>query len=123
MTETMTCVTAMKPVLISLGAVTAALGIAAVVLSRMSKSSRMNVLKIALRNARGNLLKSAAIFLCVFGVAAFLVATLLVVRGAQGSLDRGLERLGADILVLPTGGRRQDGERPASGQSHQDVDA
>jgi putative ABC transport system permease protein len=63
----------------------------------------MNVLKIALRNARGNPLKSAAVFLCVFGVAAFLVATLLVITGAQGSLDRGLERLGADILVLPTG--------------------
>jgi hypothetical protein len=36
-TPTMTCVTAMKPVLISAGAVVAALGIAAVVLSRLSK--------------------------------------------------------------------------------------
>jgi hypothetical protein len=35
---TMTCVTAMKPVLISVGAVVAALGVAAVVLSRLSKS-------------------------------------------------------------------------------------
>jgi hypothetical protein len=34
---TMTCVTAMKPVLISAGAAAAALGVAAVVLSRLSK--------------------------------------------------------------------------------------
>jgi hypothetical protein len=34
----MTCLTAMKPALISLGAVAAALGLAAIVLSRMSKA-------------------------------------------------------------------------------------
>ncbi len=43
------------------------------------------------------------IFLCVFGVAAFFAVTTLIVRGAQNSLDRGLERLGADILVVPQG--------------------
>jgi putative ABC transport system permease protein len=58
---------------------------------------------IAVRNIRGNVVKSLTIFLCVFGLAAFFVATSLVVRGAQGSLDQGLERLGADILVLPEG--------------------
>ncbi len=63
----------------------------------------MNVFGIAIRNVRGNVVKSVTIFLCVFGVAAFFVATALVVRGAQSSLDRGLERLGADILVLPDG--------------------
>ena len=63
----------------------------------------MSVLGIALRNIRGNLVKSLAIFLCVFGVAAFFVATILIMGGAQSSLDRGLERLGADILVLPEG--------------------
>jgi putative ABC transport system permease protein len=63
----------------------------------------MSVLGIALRNIRGNIVKSLAIFLCVFGVAAFFVATILIMGGAQSSLDRGLERLGADILVLPEG--------------------
>lgn len=63
----------------------------------------MNVFGIAIRNIRGNVVKSLTIFLCVFGVAAFFVATALIVRGAQDSLDRGLERLGADILVLPDG--------------------
>jgi putative ABC transport system permease protein len=63
----------------------------------------MSVFGIALRNIRGNIVKSLAIFLCVFGVAAFFVATILIMGGAQSSLDRGLERLGADILVLPEG--------------------
>jgi putative ABC transport system permease protein len=43
------------------------------------------------------------IFLCVFGVSAFFLGTTLIVRGAQNSLDRGLERLGADVLVVPQG--------------------
>jgi putative ABC transport system permease protein len=63
----------------------------------------MSILSMALRSIRGNVIKSAAIFLCVFGVAAFFVATILIVGGTQSSLDRGLERLGADILVLPEG--------------------
>jgi putative ABC transport system permease protein len=63
----------------------------------------MNVLRIALKNIRGNPIKSLTIFLCVLGVAAFFVATTLIVQGAQNSLERGLERLGADILVVPEG--------------------
>jgi putative ABC transport system permease protein len=63
----------------------------------------VNVLGIALKNIRGNAVKSLTIFLCVFGVAAFFVATAIIVQGAQGSLDRGLERLGADVLVVPAG--------------------
>jgi len=63
----------------------------------------VNVFRIALRNIRGNAVKSLTVFMCVLGVAAFFVATTLIVRGAQNSLERGLERLGADILVVPTG--------------------
>ena len=63
----------------------------------------MNVLGIALKSIRGNVVKSLTIFLSVFGVAAFFVATVIVVQGAQSSLDRGLERLGADVLVVPQG--------------------
>lgn len=63
----------------------------------------MNVFRIALRNIRGNTVKSLTIFLCVLSVAAFFVATTLIVRGAQDSLQSGLERLGADILVVPEG--------------------
>jgi putative ABC transport system permease protein len=63
----------------------------------------MNVFRIALRNIRGNAVKSLTIFLCVLGVAAFFVSTTLIVRGAQNSLNRGLDRLGADIVVVPIG--------------------
>jgi putative ABC transport system permease protein len=63
----------------------------------------VSILKIALKNIRGNTVKSLTIFLCVLWVAAFFVATTLIVGGAQSSLESGLERLGADILVLPEG--------------------
>lgn len=63
----------------------------------------MSLFRIALKNIRGNPTKSLTILLCVLGVAAFFVATTLIVRGAQNSLERGLERLGADILVVPEG--------------------
>lgn len=63
----------------------------------------MNSIKLAIRNIRGNNVRSLIIFLCVFGVAGFFVATTLIVSGAQNSLQRGLERLGADILVVPQG--------------------
>ena len=63
----------------------------------------MNILRIALKNIRGNTVKSLTIFLCILGVAAFFVSTTLIVQGAQNSLRRGLERLGADILVVPEG--------------------
>ena len=63
----------------------------------------MSILRIALKNIKGNVVKSLTIFLCVLGISAFFVATTLVVQGAQNSLERGLERLGADILVVPEG--------------------
>jgi len=37
------------------------------------------------------------------GVAGFLVATTIIIAGARYSLDSGLKRLGADILVVPEG--------------------
>jgi putative ABC transport system permease protein len=63
----------------------------------------MSILRIALKNIKGNVVKSLTIFLCVLGISAFFVATTLVVQGAQNSLERGLERLGADLLVVPAG--------------------
>jgi putative ABC transport system permease protein len=37
------------------------------------------------------------------GVAAFLLSTMLVIKGSQNSLNSGIKRLGADIVVVPTG--------------------
>lgn len=63
----------------------------------------MSIIGLALRNIKGNGVRSLIIFLCVLGVAAFFVSTTLVVRGAQNSLSKGLERLGANIVVVPVG--------------------
>lgn len=58
---------------------------------------------LAIKNIRGSGFRSVAIFLAVAGVAGFLLATTLVIAGAQHSLEASLDRLGADILVVPKG--------------------
>ena len=63
----------------------------------------MQLIRLALKNIRGSGFRSIAIFLAVMSVAGFLLATTLIIAGAQYSLDSGLERLGADILVVPEG--------------------
>jgi putative ABC transport system permease protein len=63
----------------------------------------MKMVALALKNIRGSGFRSIAIFLAVMGVAGFLLATTLIIAGAQYSLDSGLKRLGADILVVPEG--------------------
>ena len=63
----------------------------------------MELLRLAIKNLRGNGFRSFAIFLAVMGVAGFLLGTTLIIEGARHSLDSGLERLGADILVVPEG--------------------
>ena len=63
----------------------------------------MQLLRLAVKNIKGNGFRSLAIFLAVMGVAGFLLATTLIIKGAEYSLDSGLKRLGADILVVPAG--------------------
>jgi putative ABC transport system permease protein len=63
----------------------------------------MHLVRLALRNIRGSGFRSIAVFLAVMGVAGFLLATTIIIAGARYSLDSGLERLGADILVVPEG--------------------
>jgi putative ABC transport system permease protein len=64
---------------------------------------RMSLIGLVLRNIRGNAVRSLLAFLCVLGVAAFFTATLVISHGMQDSLQKGLERLGADLLVVPYG--------------------
>lgn len=85
-------------------------GVVAVVIGQAirspANSSRDTFLKmstLAIKNIRGSGFRSVAIFLAVMGVAGFLLATTLIITGAQYSLDSGLKRLGADILVVPEG--------------------
>ena len=63
----------------------------------------MNLIQLAIKNIRGNGFRSIAIFLAVVSMTGFLLATTLIITGARYSLDSGLERLGADILVVPEG--------------------
>ena len=63
----------------------------------------MELIRLAIKNIRGSGFRSAAIFLAVMGVAGFLLGTTIIIEGARYSLDSGLRRLGADILVVPEG--------------------
>lgn len=63
----------------------------------------MNVFELALRNMTGSAFRSWVVALCAFLVAGFTLGTLLVMRGAQQSLELASDRLGADIVVVPEG--------------------
>ncbi len=63
----------------------------------------MEAIRLAWKTIKGNSFRSIVIFLAVMGVAGFLLATTLIIKGATYSLDSGLKRLGADILVVPSG--------------------
>ncbi|XUX00889.1 MAG: ABC transporter permease [Dehalogenimonas sp.] len=63
----------------------------------------MKLFKLALKNITGSGFRSVAIFLCVMGIAGFLLSTTLIIRGSQYSLTSAIERLGADIIVVPQG--------------------
>lgn len=63
----------------------------------------MQLIRLAMKNIRGSGFRSIAILLAVMGVAGLLMSTTIIIKGAQYSLDSGLQRLGADILVVPEG--------------------
>ncbi|MCR4394202.1 MAG: FtsX-like permease family protein, partial [Dehalococcoidales bacterium] len=58
---------------------------------------------LGFKNIRKSGFRSLAIFLAVTGISGFLLTTTLIIAGARFSLDSGLRRLGADILVVPQG--------------------
>ncbi len=63
--------------------------------------------ELALRDLAGNELRSWLLGLCALCIAAFAVATVLVVHGAQESLHLAADRLGADVVVVPRGAETQ----------------
>lgn len=63
----------------------------------------MNLVQLALRNITGSSFRSWVIFLCALVVAGFALSTTLIIRGAEDSLRLALDRLGADIVVIPEG--------------------
>ncbi len=67
----------------------------------------MHVIRLAIRNAAGNSFRSWMVFFCAALMAGFVISATLVIRGADDSLRLALERLGADIIVIPEGHERR----------------
>ncbi len=63
----------------------------------------MNIWDLALKNIFGNAWRNFSVLLCVTGLAFSLLATAIVIKGNEFSLDSAVKRLGADIIVVPTG--------------------
>jgi putative ABC transport system permease protein len=63
----------------------------------------LSLLKLAFCNLAGSLFRSYVVALCAALVAGFTLGTVLVLRGAQQSLNLASDRLGADIVIVPEG--------------------
>lgn len=63
----------------------------------------MNLYQLALRNIKGSAFRSWVVALCALLVAGFALGTTLILRGAEESLSLAIERLGADIVIVPEG--------------------
>jgi putative ABC transport system permease protein len=63
----------------------------------------VQMIRLAIRNATGNSFRGWVVFFCAALMAGFVISSTLVIRGANTSLQLALERLGADIIVIPEG--------------------
>jgi putative ABC transport system permease protein len=63
----------------------------------------MNLIRLAQRNISGSSFRSWMVFFCAALMAGFVITATLVIRGANNSLRLALERLGADVIVIPEG--------------------
>jgi putative ABC transport system permease protein len=63
----------------------------------------MDLTRLVWRNVVGSTFRSWIVFLCAALMAGFAVSTTLVSGGAETSLRLALERLGADVVVVPAG--------------------
>jgi putative ABC transport system permease protein len=63
----------------------------------------MSAFQLALKNISGNAFRNGVVSLCALLLAAFALFTTLVMRGAEASLRLTIDRLGADIVVVPEG--------------------
>jgi len=63
----------------------------------------MNAFQLALKNISGNAFRNGVVSLCALLLAAFTLFTTVVMRGAETSLRLTIDRLGADIVVVPEG--------------------
>src|SRR5512134_2536967 len=63
----------------------------------------MSAFQLALKNISGNAFRNGVVSLCALLLAAFALFTTLVMRGAETSLRLTIDRLGADLVVVPEG--------------------
>ena len=63
----------------------------------------MSLLQFAWKNISGNSLRSWVVAICALVVAAFALFATLLLRGTAMSLELAVQRLGADIVVVPAG--------------------
>jgi putative ABC transport system permease protein len=63
----------------------------------------MNMLRLVFKNISGSTFRSWVVGLCALLVSGFTMGTLMILRGADQSLHKASNRLGADILVVPEG--------------------
>ena len=63
----------------------------------------MTLFRLALRDIGRSTFRSWIIALCAFLIAGLGLATLLVTQGAQASFNSVSDRLGADVIVVPSG--------------------
>jgi len=63
----------------------------------------VNLTQFARKNIAGSAFRSWVVALCALLVAGFALGTTLILRGAESSLRLAIERLGADIVVVPEG--------------------
>jgi putative ABC transport system permease protein len=61
----------------------------------------MSLMRLALRSLTGNAFRSWVVALSAFLIASFALATTLVIHGVENSLKLAIDRLGADIIVIP----------------------
>lgn len=61
----------------------------------------MNVFYLVLRSISGRQFRSVLIAVCIMAISGFLLTTTLMAKGQEHSLNVGLERLGADITIVP----------------------
>ncbi len=61
----------------------------------------MTLFYLVVRSIRGRQFRSLLISFFILVLTGFLLATTVILRGMEGSLRTGLERLGADIIVVP----------------------
>ena len=67
----------------------------------------MTALGLAIKNLRGNMVRSVSLFLIMFVLSGTLMSISLLHAALTSSIDLSRQRLGADIMVVPSGNAGQ----------------